>query len=684
MNTKTYKEWWNSIDDYLAHMLMKEGYNHNKVYNIGITELRAAGEEGEQMTMDEFVEFICRKTGIPYSDRNKIKRNLIKVNSSRQIKSEFEVGTRVYHNDGYNPKGHMYDSFGSVTKIIDDNTVEVKWDSGKTEERDMNTIYKVNSSHQIKSEYHEKDSIADIYTTLTGYNVEKVDIGWYIPELDKHFYSIADIKNWMKENKKSVQSSRKITSSKENVLADLNDMNSEFEVVEYMKEFFNKQGKPELYEKFCDDVDNTDDIAGKVAEKYVQKVFNSKQTESSISHKAIKSDYYDNPDRILIGVDINTHLDLFEDSYSQYTGKQFDWDRDGEDFNKASSELDRIVENNFATKLGHKAVEEFHDGEAYDISVYHCTFWGDRNNQNDIKILQELQGQADDKWTDNGRVEVAIYNGDVYSDGSYFDDFVEKWGDMGAALAESIIVGVDFPEEFDSEPDYDNVNGLHTLKNSRQIKSSADWVNRVPDGINLFLYSKDNQAKDKRYFPVGDDWGQTDRLLYAKMFTKDGMQKALAAIEPQLPEGMSIQVRDAKGKVYYTYPNNINNSRQIKSSAQFVYMSDMKPKNWTKKISNAAIRSNVQNCGYYDYFGKKGLCLKGSYDGIKEFMEKCGRFDPSSIYSNFKWDEAEMLESVKSGAELEGSQKDNFIKKAMKMQGYSDKEANQMINQSKK
>lgn len=87
MNAKTYKEWWDSIDDYLAHMLMKEGYDHNKVYNIGVTELRAAGEEDKQMTMDEFVEFICRKTGIPYFDRNKIKRNLMKVNSSRQIKS---------------------------------------------------------------------------------------------------------------------------------------------------------------------------------------------------------------------------------------------------------------------------------------------------------------------------------------------------------------------------------------------------------------------------------------------------------------------------------------------------------------------------------------------------------------------------------------------------------------------
>ena len=94
MQTKTYKEWWNSINDYMAHMLMKEGYNHNKVYNIGIVELRAAGEEDKQMTMDEFVEFITRKTGIPYFDRTKIKRNLMKVNSSRRpVKSARYIAT---------------------------------------------------------------------------------------------------------------------------------------------------------------------------------------------------------------------------------------------------------------------------------------------------------------------------------------------------------------------------------------------------------------------------------------------------------------------------------------------------------------------------------------------------------------------------------------------------------------
>ena len=98
--TKTYKEWWNSIDDYLAHMLMKEGYNHNNVYNIGISELRASGEEDKLMSMDEFVDFICHKTGIPYSNRNKIKRNLMKLQSSRKaIKSAKDMTIEEFCDD---------------------------------------------------------------------------------------------------------------------------------------------------------------------------------------------------------------------------------------------------------------------------------------------------------------------------------------------------------------------------------------------------------------------------------------------------------------------------------------------------------------------------------------------------------------------------------------------------------
>lgn len=74
---------------------------------------------------------------------------------------------------------------------------------------------------------------------------------------------------------------RRISSSKSNILADLNDMESEFEVVNYMKKVFDEHGKPELYEKFCEEVDNSDDVPGVVAEKYVNKIFNSRRISSS-------------------------------------------------------------------------------------------------------------------------------------------------------------------------------------------------------------------------------------------------------------------------------------------------------------------------------------------------------------------------------------------------------------------
>lgn len=76
-------------------------------------------------------------------------------------------------------------------------------------------------------------------------------------------------------------SSRRISSSKSNILADLNDMESEFEVVNYMKKVFDKYGKPELYEKFCDEVDDSDDVPGVVAEKYINEIFNSRRISSS-------------------------------------------------------------------------------------------------------------------------------------------------------------------------------------------------------------------------------------------------------------------------------------------------------------------------------------------------------------------------------------------------------------------
>ena len=179
------------------------------------------------------------------------------------------------------------------------------------------------------------------------------------------------------------------------------------------------------------------------------------------TRKVIKSDYYDNPDRILIGVDITTLVDIFEENYSEFTGgREFNWDKDGDIFNEASRELDVLIENNFVKKLGHNVV-----AESYDDNTYILTFWGDRNNPQDIAALETLQSQADDSWTDNGNVELAIYDTEVYA--GNISSFLDKWGDKGTeygvmaeALADSITVGVSFPEEFDSDPNYERVNGM--------------------------------------------------------------------------------------------------------------------------------------------------------------------------------------------------------------------------------
>ena len=56
------------------------------------------------------------------------------------------------------------------------------------------------------------DSMTDI-GKIYGYTVEKVDIGWYIPEIDKQFFSIYDLKKFLRENdKRNLKSSRQIQS----------------------------------------------------------------------------------------------------------------------------------------------------------------------------------------------------------------------------------------------------------------------------------------------------------------------------------------------------------------------------------------------------------------------------------------------------------------------------------------
>ena len=189
-----------------------------------------------------------------------------------------------------------------------------------------------------------------------------------------------------------------------------------------------------------------------------------------------------------------------------------------------------------------------------------------------------------------------------------------------------------FEKYTDNETSEDEETEIKSSVKTKLIKSDKEysWINKIPDKEHLILYSKDLQAKDKRYFPIGDDWGQTDKLMYAKLFTKNNIAKVLNALESQLPEDMYIQVRNTKGKVYYTYPNDINSARknEIESSAigdikdQFALgkikedevitelTKNGKGKREAKKIlekwkSNGVVKSSVDSVAdeIADYFG---------------------------------------------------------------------------------
>lgn len=79
--------------------------------------------------------------------------------SHKPIKSahNFTVGDRVYVNQYREGKGHLWDSFGTVVDILDNDTYKIKWDSGKTETLKKGSFYSVEELPEpLKSAYAKK------------------------------------------------------------------------------------------------------------------------------------------------------------------------------------------------------------------------------------------------------------------------------------------------------------------------------------------------------------------------------------------------------------------------------------------------------------------------------------------------------------------------------------------------
>ncbi len=136
----------------------------------------------------------------------------------------------------------------------------------------------------------------------------------------------------------------------------------------------------------------------------------------------------------------------------------------------------------------------------------------------------------------------------------------------------------------------------------------------------------------------------------------------------------SVFEKDGRYMVEYSYGNQVSDPeyfddeetakeyaidlsqsrRTIKSSTgtiHCVYLSDIVPTEWTKDMALAAIKNSVTNYGYYEYNGKKGLCIVGDFEDIYNFIESVGHtVDEDDLYhwKEFPWDNAKKLDTIRS------------------------------------
>lgn len=159
--------------------------------------------------------------------------------------------------------------------------------------------------------------------------------------------------------------------------------------------------------------------------------------------KTIWSDYYDNPNRVVVGVDVTTMTDLFEENWEDDIGKKFDWEKDGEIFNEASRKLDVLIEKHAEKQLGHSAV-----AESYDDNTYVLTFWGDRDDPvfKDALYNLKFMGAQSDDWEKDGTQFCSIWAWNLDFEG--LDEFEKEYGAIGERLLDSVSVGYSWPADF--------------------------------------------------------------------------------------------------------------------------------------------------------------------------------------------------------------------------------------------
>lgn len=110
-------------------------------------------------------------------------------------------------------------------------------------------------------------------------------------------------------------------------------------------------------------------------------------------------------------------------------------------------------------------------------------------------------------------------------------------------------------------PDIDRTDGVTQESASGEVASKNNatgnnWLDNVPnDGRNYFVYVRFPDENRYRAIDLGN--GRTvDRLAFASMVKRERLQSLVGILPAKFIEGVSFQIRDAKGNVFYEYDPN--------------------------------------------------------------------------------------------------------------------------------
>lgn len=177
----------------------------------------------------------------------------------------------------------------------------------------------------------------------------------------------------------------------------------------------------------------------------------------------------------------------------------------------------------------------------------------------EIQAIIDEQNEIDAILAQNKPIENENIEGNDESGG---DGLREGGGEVLPRVQLDQTGGTGEVEERESAgPDIDRTDGATQESASGEVASKNNatgnnWFDNVPnDGRNYFVYVRFPDENRYRAIDLGN--GRTvDRLAFASMVKRERLQSLVGILPAKFIEGVSFQIRDAKGNVFYEYDPN--------------------------------------------------------------------------------------------------------------------------------